>query len=151
MAGFPPQQAAGSVETGIIGIPPFLPCRCIARIRLPAVYRRPPCWKKPERRVAMISAFSAPPASAGRMPLPDHPRHAALMGQAKALEASFLAEMLGHIGPSSHDGSFGGGAGEGQFASFLREEQARLIVAGGGLGLAERLFTALARRAGELE
>lgn len=68
----------------------------------------------------------------------------ALMQKAQGLEAAFLAEMLGHAGlGESAGGGFGGGLGEEQFASFLREEQARLIVARGGIGLAEQLFRAM--------
>jgi Rod binding domain-containing protein len=73
--------------------------------------------------------------------LPDQ-RHA-LRDKAEELEASFLAEMLAHSGLGEADGAFSGGAGETQFASFLRQEQARLIVEGGGLGLAELIFNSL--------
>jgi hypothetical protein len=40
-------------------------------------------------------------------------------------------------------GAFGGGPGEAQFASLLRQEQARLIVAAGGIGLAELIFNTM--------
>ena len=40
---------------------------------------------------------------------------------------------------------FGGGAGEDQFASFLRQEQARGMVRAGGIGLSETIFQALKR------
>jgi peptidoglycan hydrolase FlgJ len=67
-----------------------------------------------------------------------------LMAKAKELEASFLAEMLGHAGMDADpDGYFGGGLGEEQFASFLRQEQARMMVERGGVGLAEALFRAM--------
>ena len=59
------------------------------------------------------------------------------------LEAGFLAEMLGHAGFGAARESFGGGAGEEQFASFLRQEQANAMVKAGGLGLAESLFNAM--------
>ena len=59
------------------------------------------------------------------------------------LEAGFLAEMLGHAGFGAARKSFGGGAGEDQFASFLRQEQANAMVKAGGIGLAESLFHAL--------
>jgi hypothetical protein len=42
--------------------------------------------------------------------------------------------------------SFGGGAGEEQFASFLRDAQAKEMVRVGGVGLAEAVFTALRER-----
>jgi flagellar protein FlgJ len=72
-------------------------------------------------------------------------RHAVLMAKAEELEASFLAEMLAHSGLGESDGSFSGGAGEDQFASFLRQEQARLMVEGGGIGLAELIFNSMAK------
>jgi len=37
----------------------------------------------------------------------------------------------------------GGGIGEEQFSSFLRDEHAGLMVKAGGIGLAEHLFNAL--------
>ena len=51
--------------------------------------------------------------------------------------------MLQHSGLDGDGGSFGGGAGEEQFSSFLRLEQARMMVARGGIGLAEHLFRAM--------
>lgn len=59
------------------------------------------------------------------------------------LEASFLSEMLGHAGLGAVSDSFGGGIGEDQFASFLRQEQAEGLVRKGGIGLAESLFRAM--------
>ena len=78
-----------------------------------------------------------PPASPDR-------RHL-MVAKAQELEAAFLAEMLGHTGLGQTDGSFSGGAGEDQFASFLRQEQARLMTQGGGIGLAEMIFNSMAR------
>jgi Rod binding domain-containing protein len=75
---------------------------------------------------------SLPPAERGQ-----------LLAQAQELEAAFLAEMLAHTGLGETSESFGGGAGEGQFASFLRQEQARAMVDGGGIGLAELIFNSL--------
>ncbi len=72
---------------------------------------------------------------------------AQLMQAARALEASFLAEMLGHAGLGDTPEAFGGGTGETQFASFLREAQAEKMVARGGIGLAEQLFHTLKERA----
>ena len=74
------------------------------------------------------------------------PREQALMDQARALEANFLSEMLGYAGMGASRDAFGGGIGEDQFASFLRQEQAKQMVAKGGIGLAERLFASLAQR-----
>lgn len=66
-----------------------------------------------------------------------------LMSKAEELEAAFLAEMLAHSGLGEMQGNFGGGEGEAQFASFLRQEQARLMAQDGGLGLAELIFNAM--------
>jgi Rod binding domain-containing protein len=65
------------------------------------------------------------------------------MRKARELEAAFLAEMLGQTGLGQAPEGFGGGAGEEQFSSFLRAEQAKLMVERGGIGLAETLFRAL--------
>lgn len=70
----------------------------------------------------------------------------ALWDAAKELEASFLSEMLKSAGIGKTPDSFGGGIGEDQFASFLRQEQARSMVDSGGIGLAQSLFEALKER-----
>jgi Rod binding domain-containing protein len=62
------------------------------------------------------------------------------MEKAQELEAAFLAEMLAHAGLGEMQGAFGGGEGEAHFTSFLRQEQARLMVEQGGIGLAELIF-----------
>jgi peptidoglycan hydrolase FlgJ len=82
------------------------------------------------------------PELAPDLPLAD----VSLMQKAKALEASFLAEMLGHAGLGAAPEGFGGGIGEEQFASFLRAEQAKAIVEKGGLGLAQQIFESLKQR-----
>ncbi|MFB1024792.1 MAG: rod-binding protein, partial [Octadecabacter sp.] len=38
---------------------------------------------------------------------------------------------------------FGGGAGEDQFASFLRDDQAKQMTQAGGIGLAQSMFDAM--------
>lgn len=68
-----------------------------------------------------------------------------LMQKARDLEAGFLSEMLGYAGFGASQGAFGGGIGEEQFASFLRDAQAKKMVAQGGIGLAEQLFHAMAK------
>ena len=85
------------------------------------------------------------PAIPGAAAPEDRQKSAALLRKAQELEAGFLAEMLGHAGlqGGDADSGFSGGIGEAQFASFLRGEQAKLIVAKGGIGLAETLFRAL--------
>lgn len=70
-----------------------------------------------------------------------------LMSAAKELEASFLAEMLKEAGLGKMPEAFDGGAGEEQFSSFLRQEQARGMVEAGGIGLAQTLFEAMKERA----
>lgn len=73
----------------------------------------------------------------------------ALWEKAEQLEAAFLAEMLRHAGISGQPGAFGGGIGEEQFSSFMRDAQAKAMVEAGGIGLAEKLFQTLLERAGE--
>ena len=68
-----------------------------------------------------------------------------LKTKAAELETAFLTEMLRHAGLGMHNGPFGGGAGEEQFTSFLRQAQAEAIVNAGGIGLAEPLFRAMTR------
>lgn len=66
-----------------------------------------------------------------------------LMEKAQEMEAVFLTEMLAQSGLGTASESFGGGVGEEQFGSFLRAEQAKLMVDRGGIGLAETLFRAM--------
>jgi len=68
---------------------------------------------------------------------------AAMRRAADEFEAAFLSEMLKGAGLGKTPDAFGGGAGEDQFASFLRQEQARGIVRAGGIGLSETIFQAL--------
>lgn len=62
---------------------------------------------------------------------------------AKAFEASFLAEMLKFTGVAQQSESFGGGAGETAFASFLTEQYANKFAENGGIGLAESIYRSL--------
>lgn len=78
-----------------------------------------------------------PPSSASQS------RDNQLRAAAEELEAGFLAEMLKAAGLGKTSETFGGGAGEDQFASFLVEEQAREMTRAGGIGLAETIFEAL--------
>jgi Rod binding domain-containing protein len=59
------------------------------------------------------------------------------------LEAAFLAEMLKASGLGKARESFGGGAGEDQFSSFLVQHQARALAESGGVGLSEILFQSM--------
>ena len=66
-----------------------------------------------------------------------------LRDAAEKLESTFLAEMLKSAGLGAPRDTFGGGAGEEHFASFLREAQAKEMAQSGGIGLAEALFEAM--------
>jgi peptidoglycan hydrolase FlgJ len=95
--------------------------------------------KNPTDRTA---AMTLPPLTPSPAPAtPDRPDR--MLARARELEAAFLSEMLSHAGLKESGGPFGGGAGEAQFASFLRQEQARLMVEKGGLGLAETIFRSM--------
>lgn len=71
---------------------------------------------------------------------------AKLRKAAEKLEASFLAEMLKSAGFGEARDSFGGGAGEAHFSSFLVDAQAQEMVRAGGIGLAEQIFSSLKDR-----
>lgn len=91
-----------------------------------------------------MTTIPALPAPRATPTLPDYVQSdARLRDAAQKLEATFLAEMLKSAGLGATRQAFGGGAGEDQFASFLREEQAREMVAAGGIGLAQALFEAM--------
>jgi flagellar protein FlgJ len=79
-------------------------------------------------------------------PAPGPARRTVLLDAARELEASFLSEMLAHAGLGAGDGEFSGGPGAAQFASYLRDAQARAMVEHGGIGLAEQIFNSLVRR-----
>ena len=64
---------------------------------------------------------------------------------AEALEASFLTIMLGAARVGETPDAFGGGVGEDQFNSFLREQYAQSMVESGGIGLAEQIFENMKR------
>lgn len=84
------------------------------------------------------------PQSAGANLSPE--RSEQLMDVAKALEAQFLSEMLKSAGVGETPSAFGGGAGEDQFASFMRDEQAKQMTEAGGIGLAQSLFESMIAR-----
>ncbi|MBE0413770.1 rod-binding protein [Yoonia sp.] len=84
------------------------------------------------------------PAPRGAASIPDFVKSdARLYDAAQKMEATFLAEMLKSAGFGTGRQAFGGGVGEEQFTSFLREEQARGMVEAGGIGLAQALFEAM--------
>ncbi len=76
-------------------------------------------------------------------------RNNALLQAAQNLEATFLAEMLKSAGLGKASETFGGGAGEDQFSSFLIDEQAKEMVRAGGIGLSESIYEALRERENE--
>lgn len=78
-----------------------------------------------------------------------HPRAAEMMQVAQSLEAQFLSEMLKSAGVGQTPEGFGGGSGEDQFASFLRDEQAKQMTQAGGIGLAQSLFDAMIAKSHE--
>lgn len=91
-----------------------------------------------------MTTIPALPAPRSTPSLPDYVQSdARLRDAAQKMEATFLAEMLKSAGLGASRQTFGGGAGEDQFSSFLREEQARSMVEAGGIGLAEALFEAM--------
>lgn len=84
------------------------------------------------------------PAPRSNAQLPSHVQNdTKLHAAAQQLEASFLTEMLKSAGLAQPPATFGGGAGEEHFASFLRAEIAGKMVQSGGIGLAEALFEAM--------
>lgn len=70
----------------------------------------------------------------------------ALRRAAEQLESGFLAEFLKSSGFGQTSKNFGGGAGEDQFASFLRQAQADSMVKAGGIGLADAIYQSLVER-----
>jgi len=89
-----------------------------------------------------IAAFQPNNASTAALSSKDQKlRHAA-----EQLEANFLVEMLKAAGLGKSRENFGGGIGEEQFSSFLRQSQAEALVDRGGIGLAQSLFEALKDR-----
>ncbi len=91
-----------------------------------------------------------PPLNTGAStPQVTRPTDQVLRETAQELEVNFLAEMLKSTGLGKPPEGFGGGAGEEQFASFLRLEQARAMVQSGGLGLSEAFFNALKEKTDE--
>ncbi|MGB5556736.1 MAG: rod-binding protein [Paracoccaceae bacterium] len=88
-----------------------------------------------------VTALGTSPAPPSR-----DPKDQAIWKVAQDLEATFLAEMLKSAGFGAARDSFGGGVGEEQFSSFLRQAQAEEMVKTGGIGLAEAVFNTLKER-----
>lgn len=86
---------------------------------------------------ASVSALAARVSGAGR-------DETALRRAAEELEAAFLSVMLKEAGVGRPLPGFGGGVGEEQFGSFLRDAYAQDMARAGGIGLAESIFRSLA-------
>ena len=100
----------------------------------------------------MLEPMALPPTLPPKLPetvTQANGEDASLMQAAKALEASFLAEMLKHSGLGQTPEGFGGGVGEDQFSGLLSQIRAEQMVEAGGIGLAERIFEDLKARAAE--
>lgn len=98
-------------------------------------------WKKSVE----LELFMRPEMSPGPA-VPRPSQDARLREVAMQLEATFLSEMLKSAGVGAVSESFGGGVGEEQFGSYLRDAQAREMVKAGGIGLAQSLFEAMQAR-----
>ncbi|WP_425050926.1 rod-binding protein [Psychromarinibacter sp. S121] len=93
-----------------------------------------------------MPVIEGPPALPIARTAPPVDDDAPLREAARALESTFLAEMLKAARFGEARDAFGGGVGEDQFTSFLVQAQATEMVAAGGIGLAESLFEALKDR-----
>ncbi len=93
----------------------------------------------------MTASVLTPTTVPNTLPPPVDP-HARLREVAQDLEAAFLTEMLKHAGFGEARESFGGGIGEEQISSMLRNEHAQAIADQGGLGLADSIFQSLVQR-----
>ena len=80
---------------------------------------------------------------------PPDSRQVQLRRKAEELEAAFLSQMIGLAGAGNPSSEFGGGIGESQFSSFLRDEQAKGMVRAGGIGLAEQFYRSLVKGDGQ--
>ncbi|WP_375262884.1 rod-binding protein [Palleronia sp.] len=75
------------------------------------------------------------------------PRQVEIRRTAERLETTFLTEMLKGAGIGALGGAFGGGSGEEQFSSLLREQYAEKMVQAGGLGLSEQIMRTMMEKA----
>ncbi|MCF2871619.1 rod-binding protein [Octadecabacter sp. G9-8] len=80
---------------------------------------------------------------------PSPARAERLMDVAQSVEAQFLSEMLKSAGIGQTPEAFGGGSGEDQFSSFLRDEHAKQMTQAGGIGLAQALFDSMVAKSHE--
>ncbi|MEO1775299.1 MAG: rod-binding protein [Pseudomonadota bacterium] len=75
-------------------------------------------------------------------------REEAALTAGRQIEAAFLEEMLRFAGVAEPRESLGGGAGEAQFAPFLRRAYAEDMAQNRGLGIAEMVARSLLARDG---
>ncbi len=71
------------------------------------------------------------------------PQDPGIKAAATAFESSFIAEMLKEAGAGKSRQTFGGGAGEQAFSSFLLSAEAEKIAQAGGFGLTERIMQSM--------
>lgn len=108
-----------------------------------------PCTtRQRSRKGSKPMTFLTPvPPAAQNVRMPDTaPRGPELRAAAQRFEAAFLSEMLKGAGLGEQVSTFGGGTGETQFASFLRDAQAAKLAETGGIGIAEAVLASLQRR-----
>jgi len=90
--------------------------------------------------MTIVPTLPAPHLNA---PIQNAETDAKMREASQKLEATFLSEMLKSAGFGATRSTFGGGIGEDQFSSFLRDAQANEMVRAGGICLAESLFEAM--------
>ena len=100
------------------------------------------CAKSFKLETFMISPIPASIPAQATVPS-ETARDPRMWQAAKAMEASFLAEMLKSAGLDAAPGGVSAGPGQDQFATFLLEAQAERIVQAGGLGLAESIYESM--------
>ncbi len=111
---------------------------------LPVLYRLQPMLAKVSLKGTAMTVTQATVATSTHRPRDDPAAHdKALRKAAQALESDFLFEMLKSAGLGESRQSFGGGAGEEQFSTFLLHARADAMVEHGGIGLAEHLYKAM--------
>ncbi len=74
---------------------------------------------------------------------PPNPKTMQLREASERLEAAFLSEMLKSAGIGRPTSLMGGGVGEEQYSSFLRDEYAKALARSSDLGLAEMIFNSI--------
>lgn len=86
---------------------------------------------------------SVAPIRSAAPPAPAAPGTDPVMKVARELEGVFLSEMLKAAKFGEARDAFGGGIGEEQFSSLLRDMHARKMAERGGIGLAEAIYRSL--------